>query len=242
MVGASWSRSRYSMTSVSRPASRSRPAQVNTIVLPLRGKEDGQGFLRERLRVGALGLVFRLRRPAVGFQESSPHDGLGRGRVRPLRPLDPHLVQEASATTGGAKVPRHRPHADANVRQHVQRPRIEVFDGGLDALQNRLHVAFAPTLRGDRCSADQVGPQHEHPQCSPAHPETIATTSTSRNTERVLEVRSRTRCGPSTLLRPTGACPDRGAIPPLRTMAGPRSLTRRGGPGSWGRDRRSGRR
>ena len=57
-----------------------------------------------------------------------------------------------------------------------------------------------PTLRGDRCSADQVGPQHEHPQCSPAHPETIATTSTSRNTARVRNGATVRASAPSELL------------------------------------------
>ena len=163
------------------------PEPVEHEVVAPRGEEDGEGFFRERLRVGALGLVFRLRRPAIGFQKSSPHDRLWRHGVGPFRPLDPHLVQEASGKTDVAKAPRHRPHADSNVRQHVQRLRIEVFDGGLDALHNRLHVGVAGTLRGDRCCARKVGSQHERPQDSPAHPETIATALPSRNMARLLE-------------------------------------------------------
>ena len=97
-----------------------------------------------------LGLVPRCGRPAVGFQESSHHDGLRSHRVCPLRPLHPHLVQEASGSTPGATVSPRWQHADANVSQHIQRPRIEALDGGLDAQQSRLPFAVAPTLSGNR--------------------------------------------------------------------------------------------
>ena len=68
----------------------------------------------------------------------------------PLRPLHPHLVQEASGSTPGATVSPRWQHADANVSQHIQRPRIEALDGGLDAQQSRLPFAVAPTLSGNR--------------------------------------------------------------------------------------------